>query len=181
VDRLKADPVDVVAVDAGAQQLADHQGVPALGGADQSRAVPAVLVVDPGAVAERDPEQVEVALTGGDEIGRLVCLVLGVDVGALPDQASGPYDVSCPGRCAQLLVQDSLLVGAGCVAGYGGAHRFLPRRRWLDAGAAVGVGGGWGSRRGVAAPARAQDECERKGGESDADGRLHHVGSVMTS
>lgn len=53
VDRLVADPVDVVTVDARAEQFADHEGVATLGGADQAGAVPGVLVVDDGAVGER--------------------------------------------------------------------------------------------------------------------------------
>ena len=66
VDGLVADAVDVVAVGARAQQLADDQEVTALGGPDQAGAVPTVLVIDLRPVGQRELEQLEVALAGGD-------------------------------------------------------------------------------------------------------------------
>ncbi len=54
-----------------------------VGGADEARAVVGILVVDLGAVVDRQLEQARVVadLAGGDQVRALLAVVLGVDVG----------------------------------------------------------------------------------------------------
>jgi hypothetical protein len=68
-----AELVDVVAVDAGAQQAAQDPRVIPLGGPEEARAVEAVLVVDARSVAQGELEQARVVvnLAGGDQVGAL--------------------------------------------------------------------------------------------------------------
>ena len=106
---LVANAIDVVPLDSRLYQLADDEVVPPLGSTDQTGPVPAVFVVDLGAVRQREPEQLEVALARRDEIGRLDRRVLGVDVGPLVDELPRRPDVVLPGRVAELLVERGLL------------------------------------------------------------------------
>lgn len=91
----------MVAGDTGAQQAAHGRMVSALGGPDEPSPVPAVEIVDPGTMREREVEDRVIPLAGGDQKGRLLRLILGVDVGPGRDELLGPRDVIGPGCRAQ--------------------------------------------------------------------------------
>jgi hypothetical protein len=89
VKRRPAEPVDVVAVDAGPQQAADDARWPR--SAARMRPVPLKLSLSSTrAFAEGELEQARVVahLAGGDQVGALDGFVLGVDVCALTDQGA---------------------------------------------------------------------------------------------
>jgi hypothetical protein len=179
VYRLVADPVHMVAIDAGPKQLADDERVASLGCTDEAGSVPAVLVVDPRAVAQRETQEGEVALARGDQVGGLLGRVLGVDVGAAQDQPAGPGHVVGPGCGQQLLVEVRLRVECRRAVrarrgrrrpGRAGRPALRVRGRRFE-----------GSRAAVVTPARHDREEENGDAEHPSvTAAAHRVGSVTT-
>jgi hypothetical protein len=148
--------------------------VPALGRADQRRAVEGVLAREIRAVLHREVEEVDVPLTRSDQERALLRVVLRVDVGSPLDQPTGELDVVLPRR------HDQPGVEAGLLAWFGHGGLRGARRRGLAVGlnrcAGDGLGLGLARRRG----ARGREDASRDYGHDDSSAHVHEGRDAST-